>query len=502
MTSVFELDGIVSILKVLLEVANELQAQFRPSRDRMVTKLSKSLKYLPVELLPQIFQYAVWERGENGGRDAVRLSHVSQAFRAIALQTRGLWTTIHSLDSPSQLKTFLHRAGPNEDIHAYIHSVPRTFVTICRPTMQRWKTLTFTQAREKETTQPFHGGPGLETALEKLLGFLKENSIKLLSLEEFNVHGHRGEKTRSLARRFAYESWALNLRTIRCLFFLPSPVRVSSVSTFICTLSLSGLDSLMRLLNFLLAVPNLSTFELELYGASKTRSNQSTRIPKCSLSYLTSFHLRLREFNLDEYRDQGEEYCIVTLMDVLRTPSLEKFAVSVEFCGLDDSHHSELDGVERTEALGRLSRALLSTNLSDYSRMVSLSYKFCIGGCMSLEPTISNPFRTTTLNIPFDRMLHIPTVTLSTPFRVVSVHPEDGADSRIQWSEQCRLRELKLIGCENMMSMDLKQIIGTLRVLGVWDNIEHIVVEDCVHLSYDEVEDVLGKEKLQFLHHV
>ncbi|KLO08300.1 hypothetical protein SCHPADRAFT_931882 [Schizopora paradoxa] len=152
MASTFEIDSIVSILDALSGSMKGLQAHFRSAQECIVSKLSRGKVLMPEEILARIFTFAVGAEGENGGRQAVWLSQVSRRLRNIALQTRSLWTTLHSRDPTNRLEMSISRAGPNEEYHAFLRydSGSKTrFMNICKPTIPRWRTLTVTQVKRR-----------------------------------------------------------------------------------------------------------------------------------------------------------------------------------------------------------------------------------------------------------------------------------------------------------------------------------------------------------------
>ncbi|KLO16158.1 hypothetical protein SCHPADRAFT_938069 [Schizopora paradoxa] len=500
MASAFEMDVVVSMLDVLLEVAKGLQMQFRISQEIIVAKLSKGIKSLPTELLSRIFQFAVWDQDENGGVQAIRLSHVSRRFRTIALETRGLWTTLHSSDAPHQLKAFLSRSGLNEEFHAFIHFDHRAivlgisqFVLACHPVISRWRTLTLTQEdRDQygESAHLYYGG--VEKNLEEFLTILSKNNLRLLSLEELDIRGHRGDRY-GHGGNSGYD-WGSNLRTCRCSYFLPTPsANFFSVSTFFTTQDVWDADtSLVPLLEFLLAMPNLTTLGMELYDAYAPVHDLP--FTNCERSSITSLHLQLRKFQLDEFEvgDSG----IISFLEALRIPSLEELFISIGFRDLSDS---EPDFIDCTETLADLSRALLPSHLQNYNLMTSMFFKIWVdGGTPPREPQVRDPLDSRKLVVPLDRIPHVPSVTLSSFIPIVFAQDShsDNIGRKIDSSEQHRLRELKLVKCENLTSEDFKQTVDSLQSLDVWKDVVRVVVEDCSRLSQDEVVDVIGRERI------
>ncbi len=78
----FQVDRMVSILKVLLDTALDLQKATDNCLKPVILKASEGIKSLPDELLALILNRA----GRlYGAEEVVRLSHVSRRFRAVAL---------------------------------------------------------------------------------------------------------------------------------------------------------------------------------------------------------------------------------------------------------------------------------------------------------------------------------------------------------------------------------------------------------------------------------
>ncbi len=68
MTSAFEMNAIVSMLKTLLDFASVFQDHLNRIQRRIISKLSRGIDSLPDELLPVIFKFAVWDEGHRGGK--------------------------------------------------------------------------------------------------------------------------------------------------------------------------------------------------------------------------------------------------------------------------------------------------------------------------------------------------------------------------------------------------------------------------------------------------
>ncbi|KLO16159.1 hypothetical protein SCHPADRAFT_223065 [Schizopora paradoxa] len=508
MESVSELDTIIKMLNVLLDSANGLQAKFQFVRENIVSKLSKGVGSLPDELLAKVFQLAVWEEGREGGKQAVRISHVCRKFRSIALGTRGLWTTLFSGASEHQLQTFISRAGPNEEFHAFYHFstkvryVGSSFTSICLPIISRWKTLTVSQeAQDWYHEQPMYGG--VAHIMGTLVEFIVGNNLQLPILEELKIDGSSYDRYSDSTRDIAGYLWASNLRTFRCSFFLPYlSTNISSVSTLVVrhsfidrplSFDFDQRSLITPLLESLLAMPNLISFELEAHDAE--RIARDIALPKLELPSIISFHLRLNHFPVLEFDPKGS--CIAMLMGTLVMPSLEALAISV---GMVDfrTYKNEVNTTKMSQSLDELSRKLLPDRLSGTAGSTSLIFNLRDDSYKSAKDVPST--NVGVFSVPLERIIRVHSVTLSSfvPVLLTDELDDGGVLSTIP-NGSCLLRELKFIECENMTSVDLEYTVDSLESLGIWNYIERVVVQDCKHLVYDEVVDLVGEERLQYL---
>ncbi len=141
---VCRVDSMMSTLRTLLDTGTGLQEVFNECLKPVITKLSRGITATPDELLVLIFNL-VGRR--DGTKQAVRLSHVSRKFRAIALGEKYLWTTLHSRASKDELEALISRSGQVVDLHVVIHVIAevtfnlQAFMDICFPTAPRWKSL-------------------------------------------------------------------------------------------------------------------------------------------------------------------------------------------------------------------------------------------------------------------------------------------------------------------------------------------------------------------------
>ncbi|KLO08304.1 hypothetical protein SCHPADRAFT_944573 [Schizopora paradoxa] len=512
MASAFEIDAMISMLNTLLDFAYGFQEQFKLSQERLVSKLSKGFGSLPDELVSKIFQFAVWEEREYGGKQAIWLSQVSRRYRVLSLETRSLWTTLHSRDSDGRLEMFISRAGPNEEFHVFLHSEsffnPYLFARKCHSTMSRWKTLTLTQEDQDWYSERLSYG-GVENILESLLGFLGKNGMQFEMLEDLDICGDRSDYYGRLES--GNLRWATSkLRTLRCSYFLPSPSdNFSSVTSFACTQSISSgyeKSPLKWIFAFLSAMPKLSFFDLEVYDATATYSgsNDLLVLPTCEKPSITSFHLRLRNFDLSKF--EAESSCITKLVNVLRMPSLKDLSISIGVCARSygnyypfvNSGRSQEKSTKWSRALYNASHALLPDHFTDSAQLASLSYEVWLDGHGHTDSPPALNGRV--FHIPLHRILDVSNMTVTSFVPVLFT--QGFGDENLQptgFGESSRLRELKFIGCENMTEEDIRWTVRSLRLIGVLKNIVRVIVKDCDKIVYDDIVGVVGEERLHFL---
>ncbi|KLO08301.1 hypothetical protein SCHPADRAFT_1001046 [Schizopora paradoxa] len=505
--SAYEVDTIVNILHVLTDFATGLQAKFKIPFQSLVSKLSKGINSLPEELLAKIFQISVWGEGKEGGTQAVRISHVCRAFRSIALGKRGLWTTLSSKMSGRYLETFISRAGPNEDFHTFYHSSTNigahmdSFEIICKPILSRWKSLTVTPASKWYDGKPERDG--VATIIGVFIGFIIGSGLQFPALEELTIEGDRSDRYYDNTRNRASYTVAPNLCTLRCSFFLPYlSVNLSSVSTFILSHSFGGdrsgfarAPSITPLLESLRTMPNLASFELEAYDANEAAYR--TRLPKYEFPSIISFHLRLDRFPILDFR--LEHSCIAVLMHTVHMPSLEALSISIGAAHFKTDKNN-VDSTKWSQSLFHLSWLLLPDQFANSTLLTSLFFKVWDNSDYSGvdEPT-ALPDDTNMFYVPLDRTLHIQKMVISSFVPVIFGQASyDGVFVTASYVESCWLQELTFVGCENMTLGHLKETVRCLDSLGIWNHLERVAVQSCKHLVYEEVEELVGKEWLQF----
>ncbi|KLO08287.1 hypothetical protein SCHPADRAFT_931876 [Schizopora paradoxa] len=482
-----EIFHIKQMLQALLSVTDKLQERFSHSEERVLAaKRSKGIKSLPDDLLANIFQIAVWEEDCDGAVQANRLAIVSRRFRTVALEKRGLWTTLTSFSSESQLEALIRRAGPNEGFHVFIYYDfdakelgLKSFIDVCRPILPRWKTLTLTQ-RYHEVFESRRGG--VKDALEELHNLFVNDGLQLSMLEELNVYGETSDRFKG--GKSDVHAWAANLRALRCDHSLPSSTPLSSVSMLTVTQVIDGSNGspLKELLIFLRGVPNLLFFKLEAYSTGAKFDNETLPATECPA--ITSF-----EFQIHGFYVLCDQPCVAAFMNALRLPSLEEFSVDVDVSSIGTT---ESECAEWSQGTGSLMCALLPDHIMS-TRMKSMFFKLWRSGSMwGAQEKVSPDARA--YHIPLDKILRTPTVSLSSFVQVL--FKQEAGNARISES---RLRELRFVECKNMTLAHLKRTADSLELLGVWNGIERVVVKECEHLVYDEIVEVIGEKRLQYI---
>ncbi|KLO16157.1 hypothetical protein SCHPADRAFT_887925 [Schizopora paradoxa] len=486
-----QIDDVVKVLRTLTELASQLQDRFKASRKRIVAaKRSKGIKSLPDEIVAKIFHFGV----EGGVRQARWISQASRRFRNVALGTRSLWLNLYSLDSRGDVEMAIRHAGPDAEFHISVHlnftPKMRIFIDNCRSIVPHWKTLTLVYNKD-------YGRDGdVNDALEELSNLLG-NGSRSLKLEQIFVRSGgimNAVSTINAKLPDNTQLWAPNLRTIRCSWFLPVPsIPLSPISTLVVKhnfYSLINNPSVRSLLKLLTKLPNVSDFTLEPSGIEDPFGNETLPVTDCPS--IKSFQLRLPYFFIMRFTNSGSS--LETLMDALRMPSLEEHSICI---GTDD--YSGADTVDEcakwTQSLGHLSSALLPTHLSNSAHKKSLIFNLLF---MRSQPGKAPP-NSKILNIPFDAIKGNPSVTISSFVRILFSQRADDDLLRTLPIERNQLRELKLIGCGYMTSLDLQCTVDSLKSHGVWSDIERVVVQDCAHITREDAINVIGEKRLQYL---
>ena len=183
-------------------------------------------------------------------------------------------------------------------------------------------------------------------------------------------------------------------------------------------------------------------------------------------------------------------------MDALRMPSLENLNISLGFMDVG----VETDGEAWTLALGQLSLVLMPKHFSDSSRLSSLSYVLWIDREKPLsawEDVVPRDNRA--FYIAVDKILNIQNLSISSWIRVQFIK-QDPDLRKIDFSERCRLQDLKFVGCENMASADLSWVVSSLVCeFDVWRNIHRVTVQGRGKLDYEDLLWIVGEDKLRYI---
>ncbi len=493
----------VLILKPLMKIVLDLQAQYKQTLDPIVAKLSKGIASLPDELLRIVFKFAVWMEGGKGTRQAPSISRISRRLREVALEEHGLWTTLHSNAKKEELATFIFRSGTDTNLHAFVHIADlcryggqlHEFMDVCQPTTHRWETLTVTTSHGLLLDN--NGRSNYWDAEYVLQAFHCKYGAQFPRLEELSVQCTDSDTFESrFALPWSWMSPNFNLRLLKCSNYLPSPFggAFSSVTTLSLKQTMSRyyyVSGVKTLFEFLTSIPSVSNFELELEIRPGIDSEDDFQwlldSPKSVIPSITSFHLRLVRLAIESNRQK----LIAALLQALHMPNMVDLSILIE---LWDSHESE---AECAELMRDLSCAVLPVGVADpHASLTSLHYKITYDAKdeFTLLRTRLGTFPRI-FTIPLDK---IPTVsTLTITARTRTLFTREAQAGVVGGSEKCGLQEVHFVGCDYMEIEDFRSSIQSLKDIEVWESIEQIVVEYCDSLEYDEALEVVGIQRLR-----
>ncbi len=240
------------------------------------------------------------------------------------------------------------------------------------------------------------------------------------------------------------------------------------------------------------------------------------QLPSAMCPSIRTFRLQLLEFRISP-SSRNLQFFIAGFLQALRMPHVEDIFISVDFQDAGGGE-TETESTE-LELLSAISAALLPNHLNDplaRRRLSSLNYKTKYNPRIAALKSPQSPLDefpnifTVTRTIPLDRVLTVSMLTLTTLARtrtfftcggqIAGGNGGSGGGPGGSGPASCRLRELRFIGCEDMMIEDLEFAVQSLRDSGVWDTtIERVAVEFCDSLAYAEVLGVVGKERLRYL---
>ncbi len=187
---------------------------------------------------------------------------------------------------------------------------------------------------------------------------------------------------------------------------------------------------------------------------------------------------------------QGLNNFISSFLWALHMPRLEALSLSIDFKNMGDNEST------CAELLSQLSTALLPTQLADpRARLSHLDYEFTYdpnGGYFHSSHRTPLRLFPRIFPIPLER---IPTVTNLIITQVIFAW--EGTFDATGNNEPCALREIRFSGCQDMEIGDFRLELDSLSTED-WDNLERVVVENCAYLNYEEVLEVVVKEKLRY----
>jgi len=233
------------------------------------------------------------------------------------------------------------------------------------------------------------------------------------------------------------------------------------------------------------------------------------QLPSAMCPSIRTFRLQLLEFRISPSR-RNLQFFIAGFLQALRMPHVEDIFISVDF---QDAGGGETE-TESTELLSAISAALFPNHFNDplaRRRLSSLNYKTKynprIAALKSPQSPLDEFSKIFTVTIPLDRVPTVSILTLTTLARTRTFFTHggqivggNGGSGGGSGPASCRLRELRFIGCEDMMIEDLQFAVQSLKNAGVWDTtIERVAVEFCDSLAHAEVLGVVGKERLRYL---
>ncbi|KLO04815.1 hypothetical protein SCHPADRAFT_933899 [Schizopora paradoxa] len=481
----YQVDNMVGILKALLETASEIQHEYERCLTPVLSKLSKGIAAIPDELLALIFKH---NAATYGRKQAIRLSHVSRRFRGVALSEHNLWTTLHSGARKEELETFALRSGQDTGLHIVVRnhpglSVPKFFLDACLAVSHRWKSLDI-----EETSHDF-----VPPEVRSLMWDLKMDEgshMHLPRLEELRIASiQRNELGPRLGtqspvhvrQKFAWTSPRLRKLELEnfSLFYTSA---FASLISYSYTFELEwDCDSRIKELHsFLAETSSISTLRLD-FSNFIGLSEDEFHLPDIHCRSVTSLDLCFSEYTFGE---RAEEF-IAALTKALHVPNVQELSLAVNFRYADVVNLNNR-GENGTEHLERLSDSLLPANHTR-SHLTMLTYKFgyeVSRRWASMKPPVDF---TGTFTIPLDRISNVTSLTVTT-FTGVRFSRE-GSVSLVQ----SHLHRLHFRECNKL---DGRVTVRSLKDVGVWEQIEELVLEDCASHKGKMVLDAVEKEEL------
>ncbi|KLO06369.1 hypothetical protein SCHPADRAFT_933116 [Schizopora paradoxa] len=494
--------NITKVLKALLDSAIEMQHDYDEYLELVVSKLSKGIASMPDELLARIFKF---NADAYGTKQAIRLSHVSRKFRAVALGARNLWTTLRSNASVKELNLFIARSGANSDLHIQVnHAGPlknpitKEFRDAILKLTPRWKSMEIVELDKlRNSVRDISSA----LSISAILGRICDVCLHLPRLEEIRIVHNRMIDFSSLLRlrpdakggyKFGGGQFELpwNIPRLRVLqmknYTLSPSLAFASLNTFIFALDLDGVCVLQikALLSFLGATPSVSEFRLEackfafLPDAPEPFRFEDTHCPS-----ITSIGLTFTEYTFD---DRALQFA-TAFTKAFHVPHVQELSFVVSFGRKLFDHWHNIGNRFGAQQFRKLPDVIfpighIRSRLSSMTCIFSDSPDFEMPKAWLDDLDLPG-----TLQIPLNRVPHLSCLTLTT-FTQVRFSREGSV-------EPCHLRKVHFQGCSRM---DGVAAIQSLKDAGVWESVERVVVEDCRDFEYEMALESVGEERLRF----
>ncbi|KLO13739.1 hypothetical protein SCHPADRAFT_997160 [Schizopora paradoxa] len=514
-TASCETDVMISLLKLLTNIASDFQMEYKQFLSPSTSKLSKAIDSLPDDLLAYIFELAVRMEGPRGATTARSLSHVSRRFRNVALDEKNIWTTLCSSGSQGEWNTFIPRSGTMTDFHVFVEITPSrnyekwsAFLGRCWQTAPRWATLTLTRITESSTPNyvpPFEN----DFFRDEYISQQKSRRRQMMQADaEFVMKVFSGADRRiptwcfprlleldiqSEDMKIALSWSSPILQILRCGGHLIPSAIFSSVSTF--QYELASASACNKLLGFIGSMPNILNLQLTItFAIDKQRLNDPIYFHPSSLCpSVTSFHFMVIDHN--PINEKGEKF-IAAFLRALQIPKLAHFSSDLRSDGKRRNSMS-IYGLESVGVPDGLSRALLPQAMNSTEplfRPSSVQFKIRSGSAVNGPPPKMTP---SVFPISLEIIPAVANLTFTTFTQIIftrKVHAKGDTGRNL-----CPLREIRFKECNQITADDLLPAVQSLKDAGVWDTLERFVVENCEFVDYEMVLELVGKERLVYL---
>ncbi|KLO06716.1 hypothetical protein SCHPADRAFT_895219 [Schizopora paradoxa] len=478
------LDKMIYILKRLKSSATRLRQSVALNSKPMISNLSKGIASLPNEVLMLIFGFMAPAGDRLSRKQAIWLSHVSKRFRSIALGTRSVWTTLDGCASKDELNTFLSRSGKGSDLHLIFYMwayepepAPwtRAFVHWCLPLAPRWASLLVIY----EDGEIDHYDGSLFCIFETILANLREYPrLQVMRIQQdCSTTSTNFEPWELAIEKYGKRKQILGLQRIECAEYIPTPDPLyDSAKSFSASISWSDfLRSFRELGSLLPSLQALTVLDLTIGTSSRVAEFGGIEIGCPSVSSLT---LHFPSFVFPGAIKDG---LLRTFMASFKLPRLTEYSLSIELQLQNGKYKPDL------ETLFQDLMHSIYPDPSTHPNLATLNIKLShTKGKTWWEPEL---FFIPLPRIPYITALTVQTFTPSIKF--------EGPDRGFE--ENCALRELRLLECNQFNMMGLVRLVMSLKEVNAWGTIVAFKMESCGQLlGYENAAVIVGEEKLSF----